>query len=267
MTSIPLGAPIWADSLTSDLSADTAFYKALFGWNAVDAGEAFGHYTTFGVPDGSEVGREVMGIMPCPPGMQPSRVWNVHFSVDDCDAVVERAKGLGAEVTAAPEDMGDMLRFAMLKDPNGAEFGVVQMSDPGRGFGVWGEPNSVGWVEYRHDGVPAEAMRFYSELLGWNVATPPWEDDSNPKPYASLSAAGNSGEFGGAHASAGWELSLPPQWTVMLGVEDADEVCERAVELGGSVAAEPMDVPGLRIAGVAAPSGTIAGIMSARPWA
>ncbi len=266
MTSIPLGAPIWADSLTSDLATDVAFYKALFGWTAVDAGEAFGHYTTFGVPDGSEGGREVMGIMPCPPGMEPSRVWNAHFSVEDCDAATERARDLGATVRAAPQDMGEMLRFAMLEDPYGAAFGLVQLREGGSGFGVWGEPNSVSWVEYRHDGKPAEAMQFYADLLDWNVTTPQWEPAGNEKPYAAVSAAGGDREFGGCHAAEGWELSMPEQWSVMLAVEDADDVCERAVELGGTIAAEPMDVPGLRIAGVTAPSGTIAGVMSNRPW-
>jgi predicted enzyme related to lactoylglutathione lyase len=228
MTSIPEGAPVWSDSLTSDLAADVAFYEALFGWTAVDAGEDMWHYTTFGIPDGSEGGRPVMGIMPCPPDMEPSRVWNVHFRVDDCDAATARARGLGAEVLSEPQDIGEMLRSAMFRDP--------------------------------------QAMQFYRDLLGWKIATPPWEDESNQKPYAALSAAGGEREFGGCHASDGFELGLPPQWNAMLVVEDADAVCERAVELGGSIAGEPMDVPGLRIAGIAAPSGTIAGIMSPRPW-
>jgi uncharacterized protein len=265
MTSIPEGAPVWSDSLTSDLAADVAFYEALFGWTAVDAGEDMWHYTTFGIPDGSEGGRPVMGIMPCPPDMEPSRVWNVHFRVDDCDAATARARELGAEVLSEPQDIGEMLRSAMFRDPHGVDFGLVQLRQ-GSGFGVWGEPNSVGWLEYRFDGVPAEAMQFYRNLLGWKIATPPWEDASNQKPYASLSAAGDEREFGGCHASEGFELGLPPQWNAMLVVEDADAVCERAVELGGSIAGEPMDVPGLRIAGIAAPSGTIAGVMSPRPW-
>ncbi|MEU5157130.1 VOC family protein [Glycomyces sp. NPDC021274] len=266
MASIPVGAPVWSDSLTSDLAADVAFYQALFGWTAVDAGEDFGHYTTFGVPDGSEGGREVMGVMPCPPGAEPSRVWNLHFKVEDCDAATARARELGAAVTNEPEDMGGMLRFSMLNDPNGAAFGLVQMHEPGSGFGVWGEPNSVSWAEYRIDGVPAEAMRFYADLLGWNVATPPWEVASNPKPYAALSAAGDAREFGGCHAAEGWELELPPQWNVMVAVDDAARACEQAVALGGSVAAEPMEVPGLQIAGIATPSGTIVGVQSPRAW-
>jgi predicted enzyme related to lactoylglutathione lyase len=267
MTSIPVGAPIWSDSLTSDLAVDVPFYERLFGWTSTDAGEDLGHYTTFGVPDGkSGPGRPVMGVMPCPPGMEPSRMWNLQFRVEDCDAATEKAQGLGATVLVEPQDVSDMLRFAMLNDPNGASFGVVEAKEQDTGFGVWGEPNSVSWVEYRIDGVPAEAMQFYVDLLGWNVNTPPWEDAKNPKPYAALSAAGTEREFGGCHAEDGWELELPPQWNVMVAVDDADRVCAKAVALGGSIAAQPMDVPGLRIAGIATPTGTIVGVQSAGSW-
>jgi predicted enzyme related to lactoylglutathione lyase len=267
MSSIPVGAPIWADSLTADIEADTRFYEQLFGWTSLDAGEDFGHYTTFGISDGSPgLGRAVTGIMPSPPGMPPSNYWNLQFRVEHCDTATERAVELGGAEVTAPEDVGEMLRFAMLTDPFGASFGLVEAKESDTGFGAWGEPNSVAWVEYRHDGVPAEAMQFYADLLGWNVTVPPWEDASNPKPYVALSAAGSDREFGGCHAAEGWELNLPPVWSVMLQVEDAVATCERAKELGGSVAAEPMVVPGLLIAGITAPSGTIIGIQSPRAW-
>ncbi|SDD29565.1 VOC family protein [Glycomyces harbinensis] len=267
MTSIPLGAPIWSDSLTSDLEADTRYYEHLFGWSSQNAGEEFGNYTTFSIPDGSrDSGREVMGIMPCPPGAEPSRIWNLQFRVADCAAATEKAQALGATLVEGPEEMGGMLRFAMLIDPNGASFGLMEALAPGTGFGAFGESNAVSWAEYHHDGVPAEAMRFYADLLGWKVVTPPWESADNPRPYAALSAGEGGEEFGGCHAAEGFELSLPAQWSVMVAVEDADATCDRAVELGGSVAAPPMDVPGLRVAGVAAPSGTTVAIMAPRAW-
>ncbi|WP_030157344.1 VOC family protein [Glycomyces sp. NRRL B-16210] len=267
MTSIPTGAPIWSDSLTSALEADTRYYERLFGWVSADAGEELGHYTTFGIDDGSPApGRPVMGIAPCPPGIAPSRTWNLHFKVENCDAAAEKAVALGAALNAEPQGVGGRFRFAMLTDPNGASFGLVQALAQDTGFGAYGEPNSVAWAEYHYDGVPQEAMRFYAALLDWDVVTPPWEDAANPKPYAALSPAGTEREFGGCHAAEGFELNLPPQWSVMVAVEDADETCERSAELGGSVAAPPMDVPGLRVAGVAAPSGTMVGIMANRAW-
>lgn len=267
MISIPVGAPIWADSLTADLEADTRFYEQLFGWTSVNAGKDFGDYTTFGIPAGPDgPWRAVTGIMPCPPGMPPSHSWNLQFKVENCEAATELALKLGGTEVTGPQDVGEMLRFAMLTDPYGASFGLVEAKEPDTGFGAWGEPNSVTWVEYRHDGVPAEAMQFYADLLGWNVAIPPWEDASNPKPYTALSAAGSDREFGGCHAAEGWELHLPPVWSVMVAVDDAGAKCREATELGGTIAAEPMVVPGLLIAGIAAPSGTVVGIQSPGTW-
>lgn len=264
MPSIPLGAPIWSDSLTADLAGDTAFYEGLFGWSSENAGPEYGDYTTFSLP-GAEP-RPVMGIMPCPPGMSPSRTWNLQFRVADCDEAVDKARSLGAAVDAGPESVGSMLRFAMLRDPNDASFGVVEALDPTTGFGVWGEVNSIAWAEYHYDGAPADAMRFYVDLLAWDAVTPPWEDPANPTPYTALSARGDAKEFGGCHAADGFEKSMPPQWSVMVAVEDADALCAKAAELGGSVAAEPMDVPGLRVAGIATPSGTVVGVHSPRSW-
>jgi len=58
--------------------------------------------------------------------MIPSRLMP-YFSVDDCDAIVERAKGLGAEVLSPPKDIPDTGRFAVLKDPQGAAVAVIKM--------------------------------------------------------------------------------------------------------------------------------------------
>ncbi|MEU6858889.1 VOC family protein [Glycomyces sp. NPDC046736] len=265
MNSIPLGAPIWSDSLTADLEADTRFYEALFGWTSTDAGEDLAHYTTFSLP-GAGGDRPVMGIMPCPPGMAPSRIWNVQFKVADCDASAEQAVALGGSLAEEPQNVADMLRFAMVEDPNGASFGLVEAKQPDTGFGVFGEPNSVVWAEYHFDGVPADAMRYYVDLLGWTAVTPPWEDPANPKPYAALSPGAGGPEFGGCHAADGFELNMPPQWSVMVTVPDTDAYTERAVELGGTIAAPPLDVPGLRVAGIAAPGGTTMGIQSPRAW-
>ncbi|GAA1683710.1 VOC family protein [Glycomyces endophyticus] len=261
MAPIPLGAPIWSDSMTTELAADTAFYEGLFGWDSENAGEEFGEFTTFSLG-----GRPVMGIAPCPPGTDPSRSWNLYFAVADAAASAALASRLGGTVVHGPEEVPGMLRFAMVNDPNGAAFGIMEAIDPANGFGVWGEPGSVSWAEYHFDGAPADAMRFYADLLGWNAVTPPWEDPANERPYAALSPGSGGAEFGGCHAAEGFEKGLPPQWSVMVAVEDADAVCARAKELSGSVAAEPMDVPGLRVAGVAAPGGTVVAVHSPRPW-
>ena len=51
--------------------------------------------------------------------------WNVTFSVNGTDAVVERAVQGGATVVSPPTDHGGgVVRVATLADPQGAEFTV-----------------------------------------------------------------------------------------------------------------------------------------------
>ena len=58
-----------------------------------------------------------------PPAIPPH--WSVCFAVADCDAIVAKARELGATVTNEPMDM-PIGRFAGLIDPQGASFTVMQ---------------------------------------------------------------------------------------------------------------------------------------------
>jgi hypothetical protein len=53
--------------------------------------------------------------------------WLVYFAVEDCDATVDKAKGLGANVTVAPMDVETVGRFAMLTDPQRSAFAVIKL--------------------------------------------------------------------------------------------------------------------------------------------
>ncbi|THV42821.1 VOC family protein [Glycomyces buryatensis] len=262
--SIPFGAPAWVDSMTPDLAADVAFYSGLFGWKAADGGAEWGHYTELRIGETAEDGRSIGGIVPndSERGDAPGE-WNLYFLVEDCAAKAAEAEKLGARITVAPMDIGDLI-FSMVQDPNGAVFGLFQAKSDEMGFKAFAEPNAPMWFEYSYDGVPAEAMKFYADLLGWDVITPPWEDPNNPRPYAALRADGAEQEFGGCHPAEGPEKDLPPQWVTMILVEDADATCAKAAELGGKVVAEPTDVPQTRIAGVQSPTGATLGVMAPR---
>jgi predicted enzyme related to lactoylglutathione lyase len=60
---------------------------------------------------------------------EPAR-WDVTFAVGDTDAVVARARELGATVVAEPSD-APAVRLAVLADPQGAVF-TVSHFDPTR---------------------------------------------------------------------------------------------------------------------------------------
>ena len=53
--------------------------------------------------------------------------WGVYFAVEDADATVAAATGLGAAVLQPAMDLPDVGRFATLADPQGAAFSVVRI--------------------------------------------------------------------------------------------------------------------------------------------
>ena len=52
--------------------------------------------------------------------------WLVYFAVDDTDATVAKARELGGAVAVEPMDIPDVGRFAVLTDPHGSAFAVIQ---------------------------------------------------------------------------------------------------------------------------------------------
>jgi predicted enzyme related to lactoylglutathione lyase len=105
----------WNELMTTDVEAAKAFYSEVFGWEFQDA--------PIGVPyslvqvDGQEVG----GITVLPPEVQgsPPR-WITYVTVDDVDAVAEKAERLGGKVVVAPQDVPVIGRYCAIQDPQGA---------------------------------------------------------------------------------------------------------------------------------------------------
>ena len=55
--------------------------------------------------------------------------WGVYFSVEDCDASVERVQELGGRLIVPPMDIPPG-RFAVVADPAGAVFTVMFVNAP-----------------------------------------------------------------------------------------------------------------------------------------
>jgi len=117
------GAFCWNELQTRDTEGAKAFYAKVFGWGA-DTSEMGGmKYTEWKRGDAS-----VGGMMEMPeeiPEGTPA-FWLVYFGVDDTDAAVARATGLGAMVLAEPTDI-PAGRFAVISDPTGAGFGIIKL--------------------------------------------------------------------------------------------------------------------------------------------
>ena len=114
--SLKHGAFGWAELMTTDPKAATAFYSELFGWKTEESPMAGIPYTVIHVD-----GRPVGGIMPMPPdcgAMTPA--WGVYVTVDDVDAVAAQVESLGGKLLRPPEDIPEVGRFCVLQDPQGA---------------------------------------------------------------------------------------------------------------------------------------------------
>ena len=120
----------WNELDTRDPDAAKGFYTAVFGWEArdFDMGEG-GSYVTWH-RNGEE--RGIGGMMDIR-GRVPDEIpanWLVYFAVDDTDATAAKARELGGTVAVEPTDIPDVGRFAVLTDPHGAAFAVIQNTNP-----------------------------------------------------------------------------------------------------------------------------------------
>ena len=119
----------WDMSLlnTGDPERATAFYGALFGWEA----ETLGEMTLWRLPGyvggkpEQPVPRDVVGVMMRRDDAPPN--WGVDFWVDGVDATVSTATELGGMVVVPPFDT-PFSRNAVLADPQGAVFSVSKVS-------------------------------------------------------------------------------------------------------------------------------------------
>jgi len=114
----------WNELQTKDPSTAIQFYTDLFGWTAHTSKAATGgDYTEFKNGD-----RPAAGLIETQPawGEVPPN-WVIYFVVANCDATIAQAVSLGASLGMPPLEIEDVGRFALLQDPQGACFTVIQL--------------------------------------------------------------------------------------------------------------------------------------------
>ena len=113
---------IWNELGTRDTQKAGEFYSKVFGWAQEGFPGSPVEYTVFKNGD-----RGAGGMYQITPEMGPVPPhWLVYFAVDDCDAKVQKATGLGARVMKPAEDIPGVGRFAILIDPQGAAFAILK---------------------------------------------------------------------------------------------------------------------------------------------
>ena len=116
------GSLSWCELLTTDAAKAGKFYAGLFGWTLKDMPMPDLKYTVFS--SGETMTGGMMTIQK-EWGPMPSN-WLTYFAVDDCDARAERTKRLGGTILKPPADVPGVGRFAILQDPQGGTFAIIQ---------------------------------------------------------------------------------------------------------------------------------------------
>jgi predicted enzyme related to lactoylglutathione lyase len=114
------GSLVWNEAAVDDQAAAREFYTAVFGFTWEEIPDA-GGYSTF-----SSEGRPLGGLGGVSPELP--RGWQVCFSVADTDEAVRTVEAGGGKVLMAAEDT-PYGRFAVVTDPWGASFSVMQPQD------------------------------------------------------------------------------------------------------------------------------------------
>jgi predicted enzyme related to lactoylglutathione lyase len=230
------GRFLWCELMTTDPKAAEGFYTAVVGWG-VEAYTGLENPYTMWMKGKTPVG----GLMTLPAeakagGAPPN--WMTYVGTPDADATVEQARVLGGTVEVGPRDIPNTGRFAVLSDPQGAVFAVLQPADESAMPESPAEVLDFSWRELATTDA-AGALGFYTDLFGWEK-----QNASDMGPMGIYQVFGRAGTPLGGIYTQPKEMPAPPHWLVYAKVADIASAAETVSSLGGTILNGPMEVPG-----------------------
>lgn len=120
------GTTAWHELMSADPEQARTFYREVVGLTTAPLEGAPFPYTLW-----MQDGRPIGGLVPprgeqegWPSGRAPH--WVSSFPTGDVDRAAQKAQELGGQVLVPPVDIPNFGRAAVLRDPEGAVFGVFQ---------------------------------------------------------------------------------------------------------------------------------------------
>ncbi|MDB5100109.1 MAG: Glyoxalase/bleomycin resistance protein/dioxygenase [Cyanobacteria bacterium RYN_339] len=227
------GKFVWRELFTKDIPGAKRFYTELFGWRTEDApmGPDWS-YTLIYVGD-KQIGG-MMDIANVPNGEHIPPHWSVYASVPDVDAAAEKAKANGGQVASPCMDIPNVGRFAVIQDPQGGHMNVFKSmhGDPQEGMPgahefCWEQLNAPD---------PQALIPFYQAVVGWGT-----------EPMGEMTLFNR--KSGAASMQVASVFPAPPgvpaHWLTYVAIHDLAATVAKCQELGGDVAVERIDVPGV----------------------
>ncbi|MCQ0968974.1 VOC family protein (plasmid) [Paracoccus sp. TK19116] len=233
------GKPVWYELGTSDLQGAQDFYGKILGWQMFDPGmEGFDY--RLAQSDGDNVaGMMALGAQE---GAPPPN-WCTYFAVDDCDKSAADIRAAGGNVLKEPAYVPRTGHFAIVADPQGAVFGILQPEamdencETSEGSAFDQQKAAHGnWHELMTTD-PEAGFDFYSRLLGWRKSQA--MDMGEMGTYQLFSHGG--ADIGGM---MGLGNSPVPAWMPYFGVNGIHPAIARIKDGGGTVHHGPAEVPG-----------------------
>lgn len=255
------GKIIWHELLTDDPEATQRFYNGLFGWEFESLPDARVNYRLIrhrGKPIGGMIDHTRL------PTEADISQWVVLLAVTDIDAATEVVKEEGGTVFTPPTSLGDRGMIAIVADPQGGLFALLQTRD-GDPADATGFPDAGEflWDEFWAAEIGG-ATEFYRKLAPYQLEEKSLGTKEVSVEYNILRSNGRGRVAIRENPIEG----LPPIWVSYLRVSDADEldnILAKVESLGGEILMPAFARPGGgTVAIIAGPSG--AGI-ALQTWA
>ncbi len=230
---------VWYELMTTDTAGAAAFYATITGWKAgaVPGAPAENPYQLFCQPKGMAAG----GLMPLPApaaamGVPPN--WLGYVDVPDVEAALAKALSLGATLAVPVTEVPNMVRFACIRDPQGAALGLLSpINPPPDAKPDYASPGQFGWHElYAADW--EAAFGFYSAMFGWRKDV-----------AMDIGEMGTYQLFAFGSTAQGGMMNKPPMlpvacWMYYINVANIDAALAAITAGGGQVMMGPHQVPG-----------------------
>ena len=224
------GKFVWYELTTPDAPAARRFFAEILGWDSRDGQIPGLDYSLI-----SAAGVDVAGMMGQQDGMPAA--WLGYICVDDIDAAFAAAVKAGATPILPVNPIPGVGRFAILIDPAGAPFGLLEYAAdfPKPVLPPNGVQGNIWWREL-HTKDRAKAFDFYSGQFGWTEA-----DRMPMGPVEFYQIYGDEMPRGGIFT----DNDAPAlHWLFYVWVDDVDSTLDKIGKAGGKVLNGPMEVPG-----------------------
>ncbi len=227
------GQFVWHELMTTDTKGAAAFYPKVTGWKT----ESLGQRSSYTLWTGSKGPFGGLRALPETARAAGSH-WLPYIGTAGVLATIETAQKLGGRVLMGATDIPGGGRFAVLADPQGAQFAIYRAAAPSAGGGAGSMPQEFSWHELATTD-PVAALRFYSELFGWAEVR---AHDMGPMGVYHVVGVGGVESIGMYKVFP--DRPQPPNWLSYAQIPDVDKSANAGKAAGGRILNGPMEVPG-----------------------